>query len=283
MIKDLKLLIADIDGTLVNNARQMLPITKAVLEDLHERGVLLGLASGRPIGPHLLTSVHEEWGLSFDFDCYIGMNGGQLLDMEDDSFQEIYTLKPDTIREIFQAIQECGIPGNPFLYEGEDILVLEMDELMQASVKRHKNNFAVAKDLSGFWQHDTPKVLWRLKDVEDMPKMERFFAERSLQGYAAFKTQENLMEFQDPRVSKGAALITYLEKKGISPEKTMVFGDMTNDILMLKAAGWGVCLCSGSEDAKAAADSITEFGNEEDGFGRYLLKHWYAPNGWNAP
>ena len=45
MKNDLKLLIADIDGTLVNEARDMLPITRAVLNDLHKRGVMLGIRS----------------------------------------------------------------------------------------------------------------------------------------------------------------------------------------------------------------------------------------------
>jgi len=53
MIKNIKLFVADIDGTLVNEAREMMPLTRAVLNDLHCRGILMGIASGRPVGPHL--------------------------------------------------------------------------------------------------------------------------------------------------------------------------------------------------------------------------------------
>ena len=56
---DLKLLVADIDGTVVNEPREMMPVTRAVLNDLHKRGVLLGIASGRPIGEHLYAQKDE--------------------------------------------------------------------------------------------------------------------------------------------------------------------------------------------------------------------------------
>ena len=67
---DLKLLVVDIDGTLVNEPREMMPITRAVLNDLHNRGILLGIASGRPIGEHLYAQK-DGWNLNFDFDFQI--------------------------------------------------------------------------------------------------------------------------------------------------------------------------------------------------------------------
>jgi hydroxymethylpyrimidine pyrophosphatase-like HAD family hydrolase len=45
---------------------------------------------------------------------------------------------------------------------------------------------------------------------------------------------------------------------------------MDNDIAMIAAAGWGVCMANGCDEAKAVADAITEYGVLEDGMGRYL-------------
>ena len=127
MKNDLKLLIADIDGTLVNEARDMLPITRAVLNDLHKRGVMLGIASGRPIGPHLYAQK-DGWGLDFDFDLWIGMNGGQLYDVVNDTREDFHLLQPDTIRTILDLMEPFH--ANPFIYEGEDMFSLEVDEQM---------------------------------------------------------------------------------------------------------------------------------------------------------
>ena len=63
----------------------------------------------------------------------------------------------------------------------------------------------------------------------------------------------------------------------------MAFGDTTNDNEMLKMAGWSVCLKQGSDDTKACADVITDYTNDEDGFGRYILDHVYPAMGWKLP
>ena len=79
MNRKVKLVIADIDDTLVNKNKQMMPLTKQMLIKLHNDGVLLGIASGRPCGEHLY-SRYKGWELDFQFDVIIGMNGGQLWD-----------------------------------------------------------------------------------------------------------------------------------------------------------------------------------------------------------
>ena len=49
MIDKVTAIIADIDGTLVNKGESIMPITKAALEELHQKGILLGLSTGRKI------------------------------------------------------------------------------------------------------------------------------------------------------------------------------------------------------------------------------------------
>jgi hydroxymethylpyrimidine pyrophosphatase-like HAD family hydrolase len=54
------------------------------------------------------------------------------------------------------------------------------------------------------------------------------------------------------------------------PHEILAFGDTTNDNSMLEEAGWGVCLCNGSDDTKACADDVTRYSCREDGFADYL-------------
>ena len=84
MKKDVRLVIADIDGTLMSDDKKMGPLTKEMLQKLHDDGVLLGIASGRPCGDHL-SSRASGWGFDFQFDILIGMNGGHLWDTIDDT------------------------------------------------------------------------------------------------------------------------------------------------------------------------------------------------------
>ena len=273
---DLKLLVADIDGTLVNEPREMMPITRAVLNDLHNRGILLGIASGRPIGEHLYAQK-DGWNLNFDFDLWIGMNGGQLFDVIHGTRQDFHPLEPDTIRTILDMMEPIG--ANPFIYEGEDMFSLEVDEQMYASMNRHSIQ-CTKVDREYLCRQATPKILFRLKNASDMPAAEKFAAQHSSPLYTAFKTQPTMLEFQDPRVNKGLGVQQFCREHGIDEEDVICFGDMSNDNGMMSLPGTSVCLCNGSDDTKALADYVTEYDNDHDGLGRWMLDHWYHDHGW---
>lgn len=276
-MSELKLLIADIDGTLVNEERDMMPITLKVLKDLHKRGVYLGIASGRPLGIHIYENA-LEWGIDFPFDVWIGMNGGQLQDNVNDTYDEFYKLKPEYIKEIIELM--APFDANPFIYIGEDMLSKDVDEMMYASMKRHNINCTQVEKMADFWKEDTNKILFRLADAKMMPEIEKYCSEHQSPNYAYFKTQPTMMEFQDARINKGVAMKAFCEHNNIDLADVVAFGDTTNDNEMLKDAGLGVCLKQGSDDTKACADVITDYTNDEDGMGRYILDHIYPKYGW---
>lgn len=275
--ENLKLIVCDIDGTLVNEARDMLGMTRKVLNDLHDRGILLGIASGRPIGKHLYAQKND-WNLDFDFDLWIGMNGGQLYDVLDHTTENFYKLEPDTIRMILDLMEP--IHANPFIYEGEDMFSLEVDEEMFASMARHSIQ-CTKVDREYLCHAPTNKILFRLKDASQMPEAEAFAQAHPSPLYTAFKTQPTMLEFQDPRVNKGYAVSRFCEKHDIDPLSVICFGDMSNDNGMMTLPGTSVCLCNGSDDTKALADYVTEYDNEHDGLGRWLKEHWYDAKKWN--
>mgnify|MGYP002513958791 CR=1 FL=1 len=76
-ISDADVFAADIDGTLVDKGKNMHEETRQALTRLHEKGVLIGVASGRPLD-HRTVEKSREWNLPFGFDFAIGMNGGDL-------------------------------------------------------------------------------------------------------------------------------------------------------------------------------------------------------------
>lgn len=276
MIESLKLLVADIDGTLVSEEREMMPVTRKVLNDLHKRGILLGIASGRPIGP-ALYSQKDEWNVDFDFDLWIGMNGGQLYDVSTGKKDYFYKLQPDTIKTCIELMEP--FKSNPFIYVGEDMLSLEVDEEMYSSMKRH-NIQCTKVPKERLWAEPTDKILFRLKSADEMPAAEKFARAHPSDKYTAFKTQPTMLEFQDPRVNKGLGVQKYAENHGIRMENVLCCGDMSNDNGMLKTAGWSVCLKNGSDDTKACADTVTDYDNDHDGLGRYILDHVYPAFGW---
>ena len=73
--------------------------------------------------------------------------------------------------------------------------------------------------------------------------------------------------------TKGTALLWLCERLGISPEDTVVFGDSTNDVPMLLAAGDGVAMANACPECLAAADHVTA-SCAESGVARYLERLW---------
>lgn len=64
------------------------------------------------------------------------------------------------------------------------------------------------------------------------------------------------MEFMPPGVDKGFAVRRICREMGISADQVMAFGDQTNDIPMLQAAGWPVAMENGEDSVKAVARLI---------------------------
>ncbi len=262
------LIIADIDGTLADKGQEIGPITRKAFQELHRKGARIGIASGRPASDKLKMRA-DSWDLGFELDLMIGMNGGQLRDLRTGEYQEFYKLKKAYIKEIIEMMKPTGL--NPFVYKTGYMLSQYLDERMSASAMRNHEPAIPAKELSELWEEDNAKLLFRLPD--DLTKVDDIVAFAKAHPkpyYQSFLTGPHMLEFQDPRVNKGIALIKYCENVGLDIKDVIAFGDATNDNEMLQVAGLGVCLKNGIPSTKAIADVVMDYECSEDGVGRYL-------------
>ena len=264
-----KLIMCDIDGTLTVGSTPIDSDTREVMEDLHRQGILLGLASGRQID-HLMLADKDRWGLSFQFDAFIGLNGGQVLYGPEGIRHEYHLLKRETIKYIIEMMKPFNL--NPFLYEGEAMKVSRMDDATRASMIRNGEEAYPVEKQEDLWSKDNGKVCMRVKE-EDMPEIYAYAVAHETPAFRAFKTQTTMLEFMDPRVNKGYGLEKLCDIMKMPLEDVWTFGDEQNDNEMLEKAGWGVCLLNGSDETKKCADDVTEYPVTEDGFARYMKKH----------
>jgi Cof subfamily protein (haloacid dehalogenase superfamily) len=274
MRKDYKIVVADIDRTLRDKNDEFGDVNRKAFQELHRRGILLGLASGRPIWQKLMDHA-KEWELGFEFDFIIGLNGGEIYDAADDSVTKLNPLEPETIRYIIEQMEPTGC--NPFVYREGYMLARWDDELLRASAARNKNESRVVKDLSELWSEPIGKLMYRTHSAEEMDSIVVPLA-RTIENdtFFAFKTRVDLLEFQDRRNHKGNGVKAWCEANGYTMDDVIAFGDAENDLEMMRMAGYSVCLCNGMEENKRIADAVTEYPAGEDGFGRWILKHWYG-------
>ncbi len=271
MFENVKLVVCDIDRTLRMKGEDMGPLNKEAFRELHRRGILLGLASGRPVWQHLMDHA-AEWELGFQFDLIIGMNGGEVMDMRTGECKVINLLSTDSLKTIAENMKDYD--ANTFVYRDGYMLTTRLDDLMIASAKRNNNEVKIAKDLSEMWAEPTAKILYRTADEEAMIPVEEKGKEiEEGADFYCFKTDRNLLEFQDRRNNKGTAVQVFCDDNGIDMKDVMAFGDAENDLEMLKMAGWSVCLKNGMDDIKAVCDAVTEYDAGHDGFGHYVFDH----------
>jgi hydroxymethylpyrimidine pyrophosphatase-like HAD family hydrolase len=81
------------------------------------------------------------------------------------------------------------------------------------------------------------------------------------------------VELQPCGVTKATGLALAAERLGLTPERTMAFGDMPNDLPMFAWAGHGVAMANAHAELRAAADEVT-LSNEEDGVAVILERHF---------
>ena len=267
---DIKLIICDIDGTLVNDQRQLSDLTKETIEKIHDKGIRFGVASGRAVSE--LQHFTNIWNLSFPIDIIIGLNGAQLWDEGQQKIFEYHKMKKEWIKEVLEILKPFDL--NPYIVENGELLCARSDWFVEMSSKRNGSKIVIAKDESDFYKEEHAKIMFKISEdkIDDVMA----YAKKHIKGgYMAFKTQPIMLEFTDKRTDKANALKEYAKMNTLRMDEIMAFGDMTNDNNMLIVSGIGVCLKNGSDDTKDSADLITEHTNNEDGFARFLIDNNY--------
>lgn len=265
MKKDIKLVICDIDSTLVTSDHILTQHTKHIIDTLHRQGIYFGIASGRPLDE--IYKKAELWGFDYNFDILIGMNGSELWDGIQGKEFSYYKMKKEWLKETIELMELFH--GNCYIYRNGKLLCKEIETKMIESAKSSNKDAITVNDISEMYSEENAKIMFRVK-AEVMPEIEEYLKLHPSPYYKGFKTQTTLMEFADCRISKAYALQQFCEMNQLSLSEVVAFGDTTNDNEMIKCSGLGVCMCNGSDDTKAIADVITDKSNDEDGFADYM-------------
>ena len=115
MIENVKAVAADIDMTLTAKGGDLPQATVKAFQVLHENGVMLGLATGRVIEERE-KKFGTTWGLGFDFDFVIGMNGGMIYDRKTNRTWQTELLTTEEMKEtlsyMMPLVEKYQIPVN---------------------------------------------------------------------------------------------------------------------------------------------------------------------------
>mgnify|MGYP004446993517 FL=1 len=265
-----KLMIADIDGTLMPKGEGISPLTKEMLSKMHDAGIWFCIASGRPLEEVKMSL--ESYALDFIPEFIVGMNGAEIEDTMDQSSDVLYLMEPETIQTIVQAMKDQ--PCNITQYREQKMLYAQYyDELVEYSSQRAGKTPHIVKSVAEFYEHPNAKLMFRTEENRVCDVLEAYAKGLNIEGVRFFKTQTNLLEACDERVHKGAALEWICSKYGIDFQDVLACGDASNDNEMIEMAGTGLVLKGGLPDTLALADAITDDTCENDGLPKWIHRH----------
>ena len=270
-----RLIAFDLDGTLLDNDKHIPEENLLALHEAAERGVILAPATGR-----ILRGIPSELRELPFLRYYILSNGAAVYDAAEERtlYRDIsldLTLETmdflDTLPVLYDCYQndvgwmsqETFEKAPPyFIHEPHMMGMIEKLRVRVPDLKKtlREHNEPVQKISIFFRPEDNERRLWYLRHFSELfPEL------------LASSSISNNIELNSVRAGKGNGLLALCKALDIAPEDSMSFGDESNDLSMLRAAGRGVAMGNASKDVKAAADAVCET-NTESGVAKEIRR-----------
>ena len=270
------LIAFDLDGTLLDNNKNIPPENLRALYAAHEAGILLVPATGR-----ILKGMPEDLMKTGLFRYFIFSNGAIIYDLQKERVIHRAEIAPSLAVEVCQYLD--GLPVLYDCYRGgfgyitgamlgrlDEYFRLEPEirklvERLRAPVPDLKEDILrVGRPLEKMQAYFRPEdEALRQKQFRDIPA--RFPL------LAASSSNSNNIELNSVLAGKGKALQKLCALLGVNPADSVAFGDGLNDQEMLLAAGRGCAMGNASPDIKECAD-ITVENNRDAGVGKEIFR-----------
>lgn len=268
---DKKILFLDLDGTLLNDQKEITEGNRRAMEEALERGHRIVVASGRPLKSSLAQA--RRLGLAGE-GCYvIAYNGAVIYDCSAEKPIFRHTLEMEDLYRVFDEARRRGYYIQT--YDREDVVLEEGGDVEIA--KRYCGttgmDYRVIQDVRKDVKEAPVKALLiDYQNPEPLADMARWIGENMAGRMDCFPSSPYLLEVVAVGMNKGAAVSALCGLLDIPVENTVAAGDQANDISMLRAAGVGVAMANGTAEVKAAADYITVRDNNHDGIEEAIRK-----------
>lgn len=263
-MRQIKMIVTDMDGTLYDSEKKISLENYEAIKSAREQGYLFAIATGRSIDNFI--NLIQKTPIKAEIDYIIGYNGACIYDTRTRETTQYYELKPEVLRDIAHFCKKIGV--NPAYYDYDNVLKVERENAYTATIGSLYDLKIVQADIEKDVKRSLPKMIAYVQE-EDMKRVEALVAQHTDPRFRGFKSAPTILEFVHPDCSKDKAIARLCAKHGFSMHQVLAFGDTTNDLEMLSNC-YGVCMKNGTDDAKAAANIVNPYTNDESGVGRFL-------------
>lgn len=243
---DLRMLVCDLDGTLLGADGIVSAATRAALLTLRGDGVRVAIATGRvPLGIEVIARQLELEGPQ------ITMHGGLVIDLASGESLVSETLGPDDIDELLALTDDMHLPTLLCYPDGFRTNSLSQ-EVIDLFLPYNEPLPELVPDLRRFRDSAPHKVVVWTGDAGYEAAVSHVTSR--LNGRFSITSGDNRsVELLRPHVNKARAAASLAEWAGLSLAQVGAIGDGTNDIELLAAAGRSVAMRHARPEVRAAA------------------------------
>ncbi|MFV7235647.1 Cof-type HAD-IIB family hydrolase [Flavobacterium sp. ZB4R12] len=262
--ENIKVVISDLDGTLLNSDHKISQYTKTVFQELHNQNYLIIVATGR----HHLDAMPIVEGLGCP--VYLVTSNGARIHSPEKELLFSFDIKSDAIKSVLAIERDPEI--TTVLFRENVWQTNKHNEKLnsfQTEINYHPElvDFDTLDDLSAiklFFTHDSHSKLVELRNkiLEDHSDV-----------FSHAFSLPLCLEFMDKSVDKSVAIAKILEKENFIFQEAISFGDGFNDENMLKSTGKGLVMGNAPKSLKNRLSHLEVIStNDNEGVASYISK-----------
>ena len=258
----IKMVIADVDGTLVTQEKVLTKRAAEAVMRLHDAGIQFSVTSGRP--PHGMAMLIDPLKLTQPLAAF---NGGVLIKPDLTTVVDQQFLPAAIPEKVIKALENHGL--DVWLYTDTEWFVRDVHgahvDREQWTVKFPPK---VVKTFAGLFDR-VAKIVGVSDNLDGVAKCEKDVQQAGGSHISAARSQPYYLDVTHPRANKGEVVLAMSKLLNIPAEEIATIGDMPNDVLMFQKSGVSIAMGNASAEVRALATYVTT-SNEEEGFAKAI-------------
>lgn len=252
-----RLLLADVDGTLVTSKKVLTEDSIRAVARLREAEILFAITSGRP--PRGVTMLVKPLRLTTPIAAF---NGGLVVDGDLNVIEE-RTIRDDLIAPIIDLLDSQGL--SVWVFRGADWFVLDANGT-HVERESHATQFApiVLANFEGI-KDNVAKVVGVSDDSNVMAQARAAMHTRFGDEVSATSSQTYYLDVTHSEANKGRVVDFLSRRFDIPLHEIATIGDMQNDLPMFARSGFSIAMGNADREVQLAANVVTK-SNDEEGF-----------------
>lgn len=246
---ELKLILSDIDGTLMTDVGVIPQDIFGVLDALLAKGVRFAVASGRQI-----NNLYALFGSCAEDLYYIAQNGAVIAHGKQILYEK--RMKADVVERCIAFSRRHGV--YTMLYTNENVVVENDDSRFLSFLERHQVTYKVSGDLSEYTE-ETYKLSYFAMGggISELRK------EVDHQDINVFLVNDYMIDITDADTNKGKAVRRLKRILGVRKNEILAFGDSENDLALFAEAGRSFAVGNAPKEVQEKASFVIPSNNEK--------------------